>query len=155
MQIFIYDQYSYFIYSLLLGGVLGALYDLFCTLPFSFKGNGKYSVFFDFIFTLVSFFLTFVIAYDKNSGQVRGYALLSTFAIFLIYRLTVGAKVKKIIFYLSKHLKNLFGKTRDKINYLLDIFLKFVKINYKRTKAKIRGKVKNERKQNRISKTKA
>ncbi len=107
---------SYFLWSLLAGGVLALVYDLlrssrrlFVTSVF---GINLEDIFFFLLFGLIIFW----IAYDKNNGQLRFQGFLGAFVGFGIYRLVFRDVIVKILVFLSKQMVKL-------ISFIINIIL--------------------------------
>jgi len=115
MEISITEQSIVFLFSCVVGGLLGAFYDVFRITRIAF--NSKWlSVFFqDLIFCIFSAFSIILLVFYTNSGTVRWFSLLGCFMCFVLYHLTIGRLVifmsKKIINFIKKVLRFLYKIT--------------------------------------------
>ncbi len=93
---------SYFLWSLLAGGVLALVYDFFRSSRRLFVTSVFGINLEDVLFFLFFSFMMFWIAYDKNDGQLRFQGFLGTFFGFGFYRLIFRDVIVKILVFLSK-----------------------------------------------------
>ncbi len=84
------DQFLTFLYSMLLGGILCAFYDILRALRRS--GFDSYiSVFIsDFLFWIINALLTFIFLISRTNGEIRGYVLVAQLLGFVLFRLTLS-----------------------------------------------------------------
>ncbi len=109
----IYGPYPwYFIFSLGLGIILGAAYDLLRVSRLIIKTSDIIVNAEDILFLAASGVAAIVVAYVMNNGQIRIYGLLSTVLGFAVYRWTLGMRAVKLIVLLyeliSKCIKRVF-----------------------------------------------
>lgn len=127
---------------LLLGVILGALYDFFRLLRLCLCTD----FIFDFLFWLISAFSFFTYLLAFNSGEIRAYYFFLCFGGYMLYILTIGRltlvfelrcakmiknrlnKVKKCIKSFKKVLQNRFGLLYNILNYKYR-FAKFKRLN--------------------------
>ena len=115
MEISFTEQSAVFLFSCVVGGLLGAFYDVFRIIRIAF--NSKWlSVFFqDLIFCIFSAFSIILLVFYTNSGRVRWFSLFGCFTCFVIYHLTIGRFImfvsKKIISFIKKVLRFLYNIT--------------------------------------------
>jgi len=106
VEISITQQSVVFLFSCVVGGILGVFYDVFRIIRIAF--NSKWlSIFFqDLIFCVFSAFSIILLIFYTNSGTVRWFSLLGCFMSFVIYHMTVGRLImfasKKIIEFIKK-----------------------------------------------------
>ncbi len=131
MQIFIYSQWEYFLISLIIGFVLGFLYDFICSLPKIVFNNKIFSFISDAAFILLWSFLFIIVSYSCNFGTYRFYSFLANFGAFLIYRITFGKLMLRCEVYIFKKILKFFNYIAYKFKNTIDIFIKFVKIKYR------------------------
>ncbi len=128
MQIFIESQYTYLLYSFVMGIILGIIYDILYLFPLLLNKKSKHTFFTDFIFAVTWGLLTVIFTYDKNFGQYRWYCFAGSLLSFSVYRISIGKIITKIeciifsAFYFC--LQYIFTKLYNAI----DFFIKFVKI---------------------------
>ncbi|MCL1858827.1 MAG: spore cortex biosynthesis protein YabQ [Oscillospiraceae bacterium] len=131
MEISITEQGVVFLFSCVVGGLLGAFYDIFRIIRIAF--NSKWlSVFFqDLIFCIFSAFSIILLVFYTNSGRVRWFSLLGCFICFVLYHLTVGRIVifmsKKIIDFIKRLLKFLYKITVIPVKITVLFILKQLK----------------------------
>ena len=106
MEISMAAQGVVFLFSCVVGAVLGVVYDVFRIIRIAF--NSKWvSVFFqDFIFCIFSSFSIILLVYYTNSGIVRWFSLFGCFLCFVLYHMTVG----RIIIFVSRKIINFIKK---------------------------------------------
>lgn len=136
MQIFIYSQWEYLFHSLILGGLLGVIYDIVCVLPYALRQEKGYSFICDFVFAVIWGLLTLIVAYDKNFGSYRFYSFLGSLGAFFLYRATLGTMVCRVEVYIFKKIHSFLSYILLILNNTLDIFIKFVKIRIRNRKIK-------------------
>jgi len=102
MEISITEQSVVFLFSCVVGGLLGAFYDVFRIIRIAF--NSKWlSIFFqDLIFCIFSAFSIILLVFYTNSGTVRWFSLLGCFICFALYHLTIG----RIVIFMSRKIIN-------------------------------------------------
>ncbi len=128
MQIFIDNQWSYLLYSILSGIVIGAVHDVLISLKYSFKIKNKYFQIPDFIFIIFCAFLYFIITYSKNYGSYRIYSLAAIYISFKLYNCTISKAVYPITFALFSFIVTVAKFICKKAKIILDICVKFVTI---------------------------
>ena len=106
MEISLTGQSIVFLFSCVVGGLLGAFYDVFRIIRIAF--NSKWlSIFFqDLIFCILSAFSIILLVFYTNSGTVRWFSLFGCFACFVLYHMTVG----KLIMFVSKKIIDFIKK---------------------------------------------
>ena len=136
MQIFIYSQWEYLFYSLILGISLGMIYDVVCILPYALRQKKGYSFISDLIFSIVWGALTLIVAYSKNFGSYRLYSFLGSLGSFFLYRATLGSLICHIEVFVFKKIYSFCSYIMLILNNTIDIFIKFVKIRVRNRKIK-------------------
>lgn len=136
MQIYINDQISYLIFSMLTGIVMGILYDIFNLVRLFFK-NKLISFVFDTLFMLSYGFSLLVVTYSKNFGSYRWYAFLASALTLYLYRASIGKVITKIEKALIDLIANIIKYAWRNVRKVLDFFLKFVKIKLNKVRAEI------------------
>lgn len=127
MQIFIENQFTYALFSCLLGIVMGLIYDIFSLIPIMFNRTKGFMLL-DFIFMTLWGLTIIVVTYDKNFGSYRWYSFFFSGCTFYLYRATVGKLILKINKTIITFIYKIIFYLLKKANNLLDFFVKFVKI---------------------------
>jgi len=93
MQTTLSSQIEFFIWTLIAGVSLGALYDLFRALRKMRKSGVRAIIFQDVVFLIITALVIFASAYFINDGEMRWYGIFGVICGFIIYRVTVGDAV--------------------------------------------------------------
>ena len=131
MEISLTGQSVVFLFSCVVGGLLGVFYDVFRIIRIAF--NSKWlSVFFqDLIFCVFSAFSIILLVFYTNSGTVRWFSLFGCFICFVLYHMTVGKLVifmsKKIIDFIKKVLRFIYKITVIPVKKTVLLILKLLK----------------------------
>lgn len=117
-----FNQYTSFLYSIIMGLALGIIYDLFKLDRNIFKRSTVYIFVSDVLFWVISAFVLFSFCIVFSNGQIRGFIILGALLGFMIFRLTLSRlfwyffkPIKKIIQKLDKVYSNLL----EKANFIL------------------------------------
>ena len=102
------EQSLVFLYAILLGTLLGAIYDLFRIIRISFGGKVVAVFIEDIIFSIAALVLTFVFVIAFNNGELRFFILIGEFLGFTVYYFTVGKLTMLISKAIIKVIKRLF-----------------------------------------------
>lgn len=108
-EISLADQTLTFLLSLLGGGVLCLLYDLFRIFRLSRNTSSLGMFVEDVLYFVLCGFLTFCFFIVRCSGEIRGYVLLGELLGFLVCRCTLSAVLLCIAKYVYRFFKKLFG----------------------------------------------
>ena len=100
------EQSLAFLYSLLLGTLLCAIYDVFRIIRIAFGGKTLAVFIEDIVFSLASIVITFVFVIAFNNGELRFFVLIGEFLGFVFYYLTFG----KLTMFFSKAIIKLIKK---------------------------------------------
>ena len=125
-----FNQYTCFLYAIILGALMEIVYDLFKFDRTLFK-RSKVVIFISdvllwviYAFTLFSFCVVF------SNGQIRGYIVFANLLGFIIFRFTVS----KLFWHLFKPIKKIANKIKrhylfllEKANFLLSRIVVWVK----------------------------
>lgn len=141
------SQYLCFSYSLVLGAILGLIYDFFKIDRMIFNRNVFFILLEDILFWVISAFAIFSFSVVFSNGQIRGYLLFASFLGFIIYKLTISklftlmiSPFKKI----SNMIKKQYLSTLKFLFYHIGNTVKTVKKSIKYIlKIKIRKNIKN------------
>jgi len=134
-----YSQYLCFLYSVLMGGAIGLLYDFFKIDRIIFKRSRWFIIFADILFWVISAFIFYSFAVVFSNGQVRGYLLFSSLLGFIIYKLTLSKLIVLIISPIKKastFIKKLYLTLLDKINYFFNLILQKLRFIIKKLSPK-------------------
>ncbi|MEG0942360.1 MAG: spore cortex biosynthesis protein YabQ [Angelakisella sp.] len=93
MGISIAEQTAMFLRALLLGGIIGVVYDVFRVTRVAFKLSWSMVLLEDLLFFLLSAILLWRYFLEQGSGEVRIFAVLGVLLGWLLYFLTVGSLV--------------------------------------------------------------
>lgn len=147
------DQLLTFLYSLIFGGILCIFYDVLRALR-KCNLNSYVAVFIsDFLFWVVSAFLTFIFLIARTNGEVRGYVLISQLLGFVLCRLTLSKLSFPILKLAFGFVSDLLKKTSDGIiafcvvlEQLLQHITKFMQKILKSVAQTLKKLLKNARK---------
>lgn len=134
-----YSQYLCFLYSVLMGGAIGLLYDFFKIDRIIFKRSRWFIIFADILFWVISAFIFYSFAVVFSNGQVRGYLLFSSLLGFIIYKLTLSKLIILIISPIKKastFIKKLYLTLLVKINHFFNLILQKLKFIIKKLSPK-------------------
>lgn len=122
MDISASNQSIIFLQACLLGGIIGALYDVFRVLRLAFKTNKYIILIQDLIFFILAAILTFVFLLINGDGQIRIFVIIGEILGFIIYFFTIGVIVVKSSRFIINVIKTI-------LMFLYKILIKpFVKI---------------------------
>lgn len=130
--------FSFFIY-VIVGILLGFIFDIFRALRKSIKNSTVATNIEDILFVIISFIIIAMVVQIVSKGELRFYILLGIILGILIYFLSVSKYIitgetwiLKSIIKILKSIYNFFTKFFKKINGLILKFLN--KVNHKSTK---------------------
>lgn len=128
MEIDFYTQTNAFLYSFLLGAILGALYGPFKAFRVTFL-SGKISVVIcDVLYMLIASLLLFFYSLAMMYGYIRIYVIAGVLVGFILYRMTVA----RLLFCIYDPIIKLIKKILRKITTKFKIYSKkLLKIPYK------------------------
>ena len=134
MGITLLNQVQIFLASSVFGVLLGLVYTIFWILKRTISASKIQDFMYDFVYLVVCAFLTFTFIFTFNYGEIRLYILAGELLGFIVYYITVGSlmikiisailsflrrvknKVKRIVFIpICSKLRKLGRKARDKI----------------------------------------
>lgn len=96
-----------FVYSIILGFIIGIIFDIFNNIAKIFNITSNSLIVVDIIFMLIVTLLTFIFVLSSNFGMLRWYVILGEIIGFSIYALTLMRFSKHIFNKLSKIYKNI------------------------------------------------
>ena len=106
------SQITIFLFSMLLGAFLSLFFDGFRIMNAVLKVNLKRIFFEDVIYFVLSAIITFTYILVMNSGEIRVYIVLGEAIGWLIYRVTIGKFVYKLILTVVKFLSKWLSKLK-------------------------------------------
>ena len=131
MEISMTEQGIVFLFSCVVGVLLGAFYDVFRILRVAFKPKWVVVFFQDIIFCVVSSLVIILSIYYTNSGQVRLFGLTGCFLGFVLYHLTIGKFIMfistKIIEFIRRLLRVIYNLTVRPLKIAVLFILNFIK----------------------------
>ena len=122
------DQTSYFLCSIVLGLILGALYDLLRAVRMLVRARGMSVIVTDVVFFTVCGVITSLFALPFNKGDVRAFIIFGEAVGFLSYRLTLGNVMGKIYSHLARILRTILQKIYKISEKFFDLLLKVISI---------------------------
>ena len=115
MHVSMTEQSIVFLFSCVVGGFLGAFYDVFRIIRIAFNSKWLAVFFQDLIFCVLSAISIILLVFYTNSGTVRWFSLLGCVMCFALYHVTIGRLImfvsKKIIDFIKKTLRFLYKIT--------------------------------------------
>ena len=114
------DQTVYFLWSLVFGAALAAVYDIVRAARMLLKASHIHIVISDVIFFAACGVLTSLFALPFNKGDVRAFIVFGEAVGFLSYRLTLGGIMGKFYAFLSAVLRRIVQKTRKILEKIFD-----------------------------------
>lgn len=122
------DQTSYFLWSLVLGIVLGALYDIVRAVRMLTKARGARVIISDVLFFTVCGVITSLFALPFNKGDVRAFIIFGEAVGFLAYRLTLGSVMGKFYSHTAVLLRSFIQKINKISEKIFDLLLKMIAV---------------------------
>ena len=117
-------QTTYFLWSIVLGLALGALYDIVRAVRMLTKARQTAVIITDILFFTICGALTSLFALPFNKGSVRGFIIFGEAVGFLSYRLTAGSIMGKIYAHIARILRRIIQIIHKKIIVFFDLLLK-------------------------------
>lgn len=124
MGISLSAQTAYFLWSLVLGLALGALYDIVRAARMLFRAGRIHTTVSDIVFFIVCGVVTALFALPFNKGDVRGFILFGEAVGFSAYRLTLGCVMGKVYAFFAKKVRSFVQFLRKKLQLFFDFLLK-------------------------------
>ena len=122
------DQTTYFLCSIVLGLILGALYDLLRAVRMLVRARGVSVAVTDVVFFTVCGVITSLFALPFNKGDVRAFIIFGEAVGFLAYRLTLGSVMGKFYSHLARFLRTFLQKIYKISEKIFDLLLKVISI---------------------------
>lgn len=118
------DQTAYFLWSIVFGMALAALYDLLRAVRMLIKARRTAVIITDILFFTLCGVLTSLFALPFNKGSVRAFIIFGEAAGFLSYRLTAGSIMGKFYSRAAVILRRFVQKIHKIIQVFFDLLLK-------------------------------
>ena len=118
------DQTAYFLWSIVFGMALAALYDLLRAVRMLTKARRTAVILTDILFFTLCGVLTSLFALPFNKGSVRAFIIFGESAGFLSYRLTAGSIMGKFYSRAAVILRRFVQKIHKIIQVFFDLLLK-------------------------------
>ena len=118
------DQTAYFLWSIVFGMALAALYDLLRAVRMLTKARRTAVILTDILFFMLCGVLTSLFALPFNKGSVRAFIIFGESAGFLSYRLTAGSIMGKFYSRAAVILRRFVQKIHKIIQVFFDLLLK-------------------------------
>ena len=118
------DQTAYFLWSIVFGMALAALYDLLRAVRMLTKARRTAVILTDILFFTLCGVLTSLFALPFNKGSVRAFIIFGEAAGFLSYRLTAGSIMGKFYSRAAVILRRFVQKIHKIIQVFFDLLLK-------------------------------
>lgn len=118
------DQTIYFLFSLLFGVFLSAIYDVVRISRFLGFSKLWHIILTDILYFMICSFLTFLVSLPFNKGDVRSFFVFGEAVGFLVYRLTLGEYMTKIYRFNISVLRKFFKKTFKIVGFFSNKLLK-------------------------------
>ena len=120
------DQTAYFLWSIVLGLALGALYDLLRAFRVLVGARGSGVIVSDILFFAVCGVITSLFALPFNKGGVRAFIIFGESVGFLAYRLTLGSIMGKFYSHTAVFLRSIVQKVTKISEKIFDLLLKMI-----------------------------
>lgn len=124
MSLSLSGQAAYFLWSIVLGLVLGAIYDIVRAVRMLTKARQTAVIITDILFFTVCGVLTSLFALPFNKGSVRAFIIFGEAVGFLSYRLTAGSIIGKFYAHIARILRKFIQIIHKKIEVFFDLLLK-------------------------------
>lgn len=126
MEFTLADQTVYFLFSLLFGVILSALYDFVVVLKITGLNKLWQTITFDVLYMFLCAVLTVLFAMPFNKGEVRYFVLFGEIIGFFVYRYTLGSIIVKIY---SKIIRFIWGIIEKSLQISRFFLHKVLKVN--------------------------
>ena len=126
MGISLSDQTAYFLWSLVLGVLLGVMYDAVRAVRMALRAGRVHVAVSDVVFFVVCGVVTSLFALPFNKGDVRAFILFGETVGFLSYRLTLGSVMGKVYAFLTRKLRSFVQKIRKILEKIFKYLLKAI-----------------------------
>lgn len=121
------EQMVCLLWSVVLGLVLGVLYDVFRMIRLLIFTSNVSVFICDFLFMVISGFFSVVFSMGFSRGNTRYFIILGEILGFLFYRLTIGRFTVSVVSFLSQKIGRILKITADKIRKFAKRVLQVIK----------------------------
>ena len=118
------EQTAYFLWSIVLGAFIAALYDIVRAVRSLLRAGKLHAILSDVLFFVLCGIMTSLFALPFNKGSVRVFILFGELIGFLCYRLTLGQVMGRIYSIMSKGIVWLARKICELLKKFFDLLLK-------------------------------
>ncbi|MBQ9921705.1 MAG: spore cortex biosynthesis protein YabQ [Clostridia bacterium] len=127
IEISMTQQCMFFVYSIVLGAVCGAVYDIFRIFRVALRHNGTAVFFEDVLFCLICCVMLILFIFCANYGIVRWFSFFGWAGGFYIYYMTVGKMVISAANMIIGFIKNyIIYPAKRAVYFVFSALLRFV-----------------------------
>lgn len=124
MEFSLATQTVYFLYSILFGIILSAVYDVVRVIRFMGFTKLWQIILSDVVYFFVCAVLTFLFSLPFNNGSVRYFVLFGEAVGFILYRFTLGEVMAKVYCFLIRIIRKIFKKSLEILIFFSNKLLK-------------------------------
>lgn len=124
MEFSLATQTVYFLYSILFGIILSAVYDVVRVIRFMGFTKLWQIILSDVVYFFVCAVLTFLFSLPFNNGSVRYFVLFGEAVGFILYRFTLGEVMAKVYCFLIRIIRRIFKKSLEILIFFSNKLLK-------------------------------
>lgn len=124
MEFSLATQTVYFLYSILFGIILSAVYDVVRVIRFMGFTKLWQIILSDVVYFFVCAVLTFLFSLPFNNGSVRYFVLFGEAVGFILYRFTLGEVMAKVYCFLIRIISRIFKKSLEILIFFSNKLLK-------------------------------
>jgi len=142
------EQFVIFLFSILMGVILGIIYSVFKVFRMIFKMSIVQVFFLDIFYFIFSSILTFLFIIAVSTGEIRLFIIAGEIAGFFIYYITLGNLLTRFIVFIMKITRKIVFKIKKIVILIIkpvkNLAKKLILIVFKRIK-KCRLCIKNKK----------
>ena len=124
MEFSLATQTVYFLYSILFGIILSAVYDIVRVIRFMGFTKLWQIILSDVVYFFICAVLTFLFSLPFNNGSVRYFVLFGEAVGFILYRFTLGEVMAKVYCFLIRIIRRIFKKSLEILIFFSNKLLK-------------------------------
>lgn len=124
MEFSLATQTVYFLYSILFGIILSAVYDVVRVIRFMGFTKLWQIILSDVVYFFICAVLTFLFSLPFNNGSVRYFVLFGEAVGFILYRFTLGEVMAKVYCFLIRIIRRIFKKSLEILIFFSNKLLK-------------------------------
>lgn len=158
MEFSLAQQTVYFLFSLLFGVILSALYDVVRILRFLGFTKSWQIILSDILYFVVCAFLTVLFSLPFNKGEVRYFVIFGEAVGFIVYRFTIGEYTAPVYGFFIRIIRKIIKKSLQLLRFFSNKLLKangFVVYNVGNIIHKVQNIVFNKKKDKRYEQTRS